>query len=287
MSEDVRRACVIGWPVAQSRSPLIHRHWLELHGIKGDYIKQPVAPDDLPSFLSDLAGHGFVGCNVTVPHKEAALAAADHALPEALAIGAANTLWLEDGTLFATNTDAYGFMTHLGCSVQDWRATASHVVVLGAGGAARAIIYGLLDAGVPRVHVANRTLARAEALATHFGDRVRACAMEEVAGVMKGASLLINTTSLGMEGKGALGIDLGPLPDNAVVSDIVYVPLQTELLKQAQSRGLRTVDGLGMLLHQAVPGFERWFGVKPEVTQTLRNIILNDLGVAVNKLRSG
>jgi shikimate dehydrogenase len=271
------RACVIGWPIEHSRSPIIHGHWLQRHAIAGTYTREPVAPQELAAFLRGLAERGFAGCNVTLPHKQAALAAANHADSSAIAIGAANTLWLEGGRLMASNTDAYGFMTHLAQSVPDWQRVASPVAVLGAGGAARAIVHGLLGAGIEQVRIFNRTLARAEEMARHFGPRVRAFAWSERAAQSSDAGLLVNTTSLGMEKSAPLDIDLAALRRDCIVADIVYVPLETELLRRAHARGLRTVDGLGMLLHQAVPGFEKWFGLKPQVTPELRALLVADI----------
>lgn len=276
-----KRACVIGWPVEHSRSPAIHGYWLERYGLDGAYEKEAVPPQALASFLEDLPGHGYVGCNVTLPHKGAALRAAKKADEAARAIGAANTLWLDaGGTLNATNTDAYGFMTNLQTACPNWVPEAGPAVVLGAGGAARAIVFGLLAAGVPRIALANRTFEKAEALAHAFGPKVEAIAWEDRSAALAGTALLVNTTSLGMTGQPPLDIDLSALPASGVVSDIVYVPLETKLLAEARARGLKAVDGLGMLLHQAVPGFERWFGVRPEVTPDLRARILETLGGA-------
>jgi shikimate dehydrogenase len=208
---------------------------------------------------------------VTLPHKEAALAAADHPDEAATTIGAANTLWLDDtGLLHASNTDAYGFMTHLAAEAPDWNKGKRPVVVLGAGGAARAILHGLIEAGATKILLANRTKGRAKALAEGFGASVSAIPWEERSGALAGCGLLVNATSLGMTGKPPLAIDLSALPADAIVADIVYSPLETPLLAAARARGNRIVDGLGMLLHQAVPGFERWFGVRPEVTPELR-----------------
>lgn len=267
----MQRACVIGWPVEHSRSPIIHRYWLAEHGIDGAYEKEAVAPEEFAGFLESLSRRGYVGANVTLPHKEAALAAARSADGAAIAIGAANTLWLDpDGALHASNTDAYGFMTNLDAQAPQWNEGLGSVLVLGAGGAARAILYGLIAAGVPQILLANRTRARAERLAKLFGPRVEAIDWEARDEALAGCSLLINTTSLGMTGQLPLTINLTALPKDAVVADLVYNPLETALLADARARGLGTVDGLGMLLHQAVPGFERWFGVRPAVTPELR-----------------
>ena len=222
------------------------------------------------------ADHGYVGANVTVPHKEAALALSD-ADDRAEAVGAANTLWLDDGKLRATNTDVEGFINNLDAGVPGWDRGLETAVVLGAGGAARAVVFGLLERGIERIHVVNRNFDRATALHKKFGDRVHPLRWEEKTGLLAGAGLLVNATSLGMSGQPALDINLNRLPLSAVVADIVYAPLETALLKAARERGLRTVDGLGMLLHQAVGGFERWFGVRPQVTEALRALVAADL----------
>ncbi len=276
----MRRACVIGWPVEHSRSPLIQRYWLKLYGIDGAYEKEAVRPEDFASFLGSLAARGYAGANVTLPHKEAALRAAAIADEAARAIGAANTLWLDQtGRLCASNTDAYGFMTNLDEEAPGWNEGRRPVLVLGAGGAARAILYSLLAAGASRILLANRTRERAEALAQGFGPSVHVVDWEDRNRALVGCGLLVNATSLGMTGKEPLDIDLAALPQDAVVADIVYSPLETKLLAAARARGNRTVDGLGMLLHQAVPGFERWFGVRPEVTPALRAHATASLGV--------
>lgn len=273
------RACVIGWPVEHSRSPVIHRYWLDQYGIDGAYEKEAVRPEDLERFVQQLWTNGYVGANVTLPHKEAALRAARSADEAAIAIGAANTLWLDpDGALHASNTDAYGFMTNLDAKAPQWRAAKGDVLVLGAGGAARGILYGLLKAGVPRVLLTNRTRERAETLREAFGPKVEVIDWAARNEALAGCGLLVNATSLGMTGHKPLIINIAALPNDAVVSDIVYVPLETPLLRDARTRGLATVDGLGMLLHQAVPGFERWFGVRPEVTPELTAHVVATLG---------
>ena len=267
----MKRTCVIGWPVAHSRSPVIHRYWLKLYGLEGAYEQEAVRPEEVAEFLKTLGSHGYAGANVTLPHKEAALAAADRADQAAMTIGAANTLWLDaKGLLHASNTDAYGFMTHLAQEAPDWNRGKRPVMVLGAGGAARAILQGLIEAGASKILLANRTGDRAKALAQSFGPRVSVVPWEDRSKALAGYGLLVNTTSLGMTGKPPLDIELSALPFDAIVADIVYSPLETPLLAAAVGRGNRTVDGLGMLLHQAVPGFERWFGVRPEVTPALR-----------------
>jgi shikimate dehydrogenase len=271
------RACVIGWPIEHSRSPMIHGHWLAQYGIAGTYTREAVKPEDVGVFLSSLADRGFAGCNVTLPHKHAALAAAKHKDGAAIAIGAANTLWLENGSLCATNTDAYGFMTHLSETVPDWQSLDAPVSLLGAGGAARALIHGFLTAGVREIRLFNRTHARAEDLARHFGSRVKVHLWSERERLSRDAGVLVNTTALGMIHGAPLDMDVSGLGARTVVADIVYVPLETPLLAAARRCGLRTVDGLGMLLHQAVPGFEKWFGRKPEVTPELRALLAADI----------
>ena len=270
-----RLACLIGWPAAHSRSPLIHHYWLRTLGIPGGYVIEAVPPDEFQDFVFRLALRGFVGANVTIPHKERVLALTK---PDARAsaIGAANTLWFADGELCATNTDIEGFLSNLDAAAPGWDQ-AEEVLVLGAGGAARAAVFGLLERGIARVHLANRTRARADALADQFGDKVLPVAWEAFADLLPRAKLLVNTTSLGMHGQGALHLDVGKLPDDAVVTDLVYVPLDTPLLAAARGRGLKTADGLGMLLHQAVRGFELWFGRRPEVTAELRALVEADL----------
>ncbi|MFM9849824.1 MAG: shikimate dehydrogenase [Hyphomicrobiaceae bacterium] len=273
----MKRACVIGWPIQHSRSPLIHGHWLAQYGIAGTYTREAVKPEDVGTFLSSLADRGFAGCNVTLPHKHAALAAAVHKDAAAIAIGAANTLWLEDGVLHAANTDAYGFMTHLSQSIPDWQAVDAPVSILGAGGAARALIHGFLEAGIDEIRLFNRTPARAEDLARHFGPRVTPHAWTDRERLSRDVGVLVNTTALGMIHGEPLDMDVSRLGQRTIVADIVYVPLETPLLAAARHRGLRTVDGLGMLLHQAVPGFEKWFGRKPEVTPELRALLVADI----------
>jgi shikimate dehydrogenase len=270
-------ACIIGWPVAHSRSPLIHGYWLEKYGINGSYVKRPVRPEEVTAFLHSMRAEGLAGCNVTIPHKEAAFAAAAETLPAARAMGAANTLWFEGGRLIADNTDGAGFMSHLLALAPQLDVSARPVAVLGAGGSARAIVYALLAAGAPEVHVFNRTRERADALARHFGARVRPHDWRDRVAGAREAGLLVNATALGMHGGGELDMPLDGLRPDCVVSDLVYVPLETPLLAAARARGLVAVDGLGMLLHQAVPGFEKWFGVRPSVTEELRAIVVADI----------
>ena len=270
-----RAACLIGWPAAHSRSPLIHHYWLRTLGIKGGYNIEAVPPEGFAEFVLHLSSHGFVGANVTLPHKERALALT---VPDARAsaVGAANTLWYEGGELRSTNTDIEGFINNLDASAPGWQA-ATDALVLGAGGASRAVVFGLVERGVRRVHVANRTFERAGVLADRFGGNVRAIPRTAVGDLLPRAGLLINTTSLGMHGQPALEVDVGLLPTHAVVSDLVYAPLRTPLLAAASARGLKTADGLGMLLHQAVRGFELWFGQRPAVTPELRALVEADL----------
>ena len=273
---DIKAACVIGWPVEHSRSPLIHNFWLRQFGLKAEYRREAVPPERFAEFATHLADHGYVGANVTVPHKEAALALSE---PDALAqaVGAANTLWLDDGVLRATNTDVEGFVASLDAAVPDWAKDVESAVVLGAGGAARAIVFGLIERGVRHIHVVNRSLDRATAMHQRFGNRVMPSRWDQRNGLLAGAGLLVNTTTLGMAGQPRLEIDLAPLAAAAVVADIVYAPLVTPLLAAAGARGLRTVDGLGMLLHQAAGAFARFFGVRPRVSQGLRTLVEADL----------
>jgi shikimate dehydrogenase len=268
-------ACLIGWPAAHSRSPLIHHYWLRELGIEGGYVIEAVPPDELQDFVFRLSLRGFVGANVTIPHKERALALSK---PDerARAVGAANTLWFADGELCSTNTDVEGFINNLDACASGWDQ-CEDALVLGAGGSSRAVVFGLLERGIKRVHLANRTAYRARALADQFGARVLPVAWDAVPELLPRAHLLVNTTSLGMRGQPPLDIDVGRLPSNAVVADLVYVPLETPLLAAAAARGLRTADGLGMLLHQAVRGFELWFGQRPEVTPELRALVEADL----------
>jgi shikimate dehydrogenase len=270
-----RAACLIGWPAAHSRSPLIHHYWLRTLGIEGGYNIEAIPPEGFAEFVLHLAAHGFVGANVTIPHKERALALST---PDARAraVGAANTLWYEDGELRSTNTDVEGFINNLDAGAGGWDK-AGDALVLGAGGAARAVVFGLVERGIQRVHLVNRTIERARALADQFGASVHPATWDAIADLLPRAGLLVNTTSLGMHGQPALELDVGLLPADAVVADLVYVPLQTPLLAAARERGLKTADGLGMLLHQAVRGFELWFGRRPEVTSELRELVEADL----------
>jgi shikimate dehydrogenase len=267
----VKRACVIGWPVEHSRSPLIHGYWLAQYGIDGAYEKVAVPPEELEGLLRSLFERGFTGANVTLPHKEAALRLADSADAAARAIGAANTLWFDDDAeLQATNSDVHGFMTHLVGEAPHWNKASRPVAMLGAGGAARAILYGLLQAGASKVRLMNRSRDRAEVLAWSFDGVVEVTDWSQRNEALGGCGLLVNATSLGMTGKPPLVLDLAALPPDAIVADIVYSPLETRLLAATRARGNLTVDGLGMLMHQAVPGFQRWFGIRPEVSPELR-----------------
>ena len=270
------RAAIIGWPVGQSRSPLIHSHWLKEFGIAGDYGRQPVEPGAAEAFFAGFADSGLAGGNVTLPYKEIAARAADHREPIVERIGAANTLWVEDGRLCATNTDGVGFLGNLDDRAPGWDAAAGEALVLGAGGAAASVVDGLVSRGF-KVQVLNRTLSRAETLAARYGKAAAAGLLSEANRYLPRAGLVVNTTSLGMKGEGAIDIDFSLAGAETVVTDVVYVPLETPFLKAARERGLVTVDGLGMLLHQAVPGFERWFGRRPTVTKALRAMIEADL----------
>lgn len=276
MVEGGKKAFLCGHPVAHSRSPMIHSHWLRQFGIAGSYTAQDIAPDNLPDFLSGFSERGFVGGNVTIPHKEAAFALVARRDEAAELIGAVNTLWWQEGALHGGNTDAYGFAANLDEQVSCWAKSRS-AVVLGAGGAARAVVFALQQRGISDVRIVNRTLERARELSFRFRGGVTGHPWDALAGLLPDADLLINTTSLGMHGEDATVPNLESLPEHAIVTDIVYVPLQTPLLVAATARGLKTVDGLGMLFHQAVPGFERWFGIRPTVMPELRNIIVADL----------
>lgn len=271
-------AGVMGWPVAHSRSPMLHGFWLETYKIDGAYLPFPVHPENIETALRALPALGIAGVNVTVPHKEAALRICDSVDPTARRIGAVNTIIVEkDGSLSGSNTDAFGFMENLK-SDSDWRADSRPVLVVGAGGAARAVVSALADEGVTDIRIFNRTKARAEALASDFADRASTGEWATLDSALEDTSLLVNTTILGMSGQPELEIDLTALPGDAIVNDIVYVPIRTKLLQAARCRGNATVDGLGMLLHQARPGFAAWFGHEPDVTPALRDVILADLG---------
>ncbi|HHN72636.1 MAG TPA: shikimate dehydrogenase [Thermopetrobacter sp.] len=281
-SDAVPRACVIGWPVEHSRSPLIHEWWLKELGLPGRYEKRAVPPGELREFLLSLPRSGRRGCNVTVPHKEAAFrilrdaGAVIHDAARRLA--AVNTVWLEGDRLHADNTDVHGFMANFRAHCPDWRPREhGNVLVVGAGGAARAVVAAFLEAGAENVTVANRTVEKAERLAEDLGPGVTAIPFDDAAGRLPETDVLVNATTLGMEGRPPLPLDIAALPAHAIVADIVYVPLRTPLLAAAAARGLRTVEGLGMLLHQAVPGFEKWFGRRPRVTEALYRHLAADL----------
>ena len=281
---ELKAACVIGWPVEHSRSPLIHTYWLRQLGITAEYRREAVPPERLAEFVAHLGDRGYVGANVTVPHKEAVMRLSR---PDALAqaVGAANTLWFEDGVLRATNTDVEGFVASLDAAVPGWSAdlgqavdnAVGNAVVLGAGGAARAVVFGLRERGLRHIRVVNRSFDRAAAMRARFGDAVVPAAWEKRNDVLAGARLLVNTTTLGMIGQEALDVDLARLAGNAVVADIVYSPLATPLLAAARARGLAAADGLGMLLYQARGAFMRFFGNRPEVTAGLRALVEADL----------
>lgn len=262
-------ACVMGWPVKHSRAPIIHGYWIEKHKLDVDFRLEAVPPEEFPDFLAHLAERGYVGGSATMPHKEMALKLTE---PDAraTAIGAANVIWLDRGKLRSTNSDVVGFIAALDESAPGWDQRAEKAVVYGAGGAARAVVYGLLERGVARIHVHNRTLAKAEALRERFGPKVISTTAEQLPIALDGAGLVVNATSFGMVGNPDLDIDLSTVSNDAVVADVVYVPLETGLLKQAKARGLHVSDGLGMLLHQASGCFEKWFGVRPVVTPELR-----------------
>lgn len=268
-------AGVIGSPIAHSRSPHIHLHWLKTYGIAGYYIPMDVLHNDLEQVIRTLPRMGFAGVNVTIPHKEAVLHIADDVTDRAALIGAANTLtFRQDGKIHADNTDGYGFIENLRSGAPNWQPEAGPAVVLGAGGAARAVLASLSDAGVPEILLTNRTRARAESLQEDFGKRVQVVDWVQAGNIIDVATLIVNTTSLGMVGQSELRVPLDGLDTRHVVTDLVYAPLQTRLLKVAKQAGATTVDGLGMLLHQAVPAFERWFGVRPEVDAATREAAL-------------
>jgi shikimate dehydrogenase len=269
-------AGVLGSPVAHSRSPALHGYWLRKYGLRGHYVPLEVSQADLEDVLRAMPRMGFVGANVTIPHKETALRLADVVSDRAALIGAANTLiFRPDGKIHADNTDGYGFLENLRQGVPGWRADAGPCAVLGAGGAARAVVASLIEAGAEEIRLTNRTRNRAEALRTEFGTKVVVHDWVQAGNAIEGAATVVNTTSLGMEGKSEFRVPVDGLSPDAVVTDLVYAPLDTALLVRAREIGCRTVDGLGMLLHQAVPGFERWFGVKPEVDEALRKAVLS------------
>lgn len=274
MSQKIPLSGIIGFPVGHSKSPRMHRHWLARYGLAGDYVPLEIAAGDFGEVVRVLPKAGFVGANVTIPHKLSALQIADEVTDSARAIGAANTLVFRDGAIHADNTDAPGFLANLVQGAPDWDPKAGPAAVIGAGGAARAVLHALCEAGVPEIRLSNRTREKAEDLGAAFGDTIHVSDWSEVAGTMDGATLVVNTTSLGMQGAAPFDIPLDDLAPTATVTDLVYVPLETPLLTGARARGCTVVDGLGMLLHQGVPGFERWFGLRPEVDAELREVML-------------
>jgi shikimate dehydrogenase len=271
------KACVIGWPISHSRSPLIHGYWLKQHGIAGIYTRQPVEPDKLQGFIDGLHTNGFAGCNVTLPHKEAIYHLVKPADDTVKRLQAVNTVYWRDGHWNGTNTDGEGFINSIKSKAPDLLLHGNRTVLLGAGGASIAIVNALLEHGVDEIAITNRSLEKAEALAVRFGSSVKAHPWSTRHDLLTDASLLINTTSLGMTGQPTLDIDLAKLPRDTVVTDIVYSPMRTVLLEHASARGNTVVEGLGMLLHQAVRGFELWFGVRPEVTKELYTLVARDI----------
>jgi shikimate dehydrogenase len=275
MSKEHKAVCVIAWPAGHSRSPIIHNYWIKQHKFDAEYRREAVPPEKFADFVSNLRANGYIGANISVPHKEVALKLTE---PDdrARAVGAANALWYDDNRLRSTNTDVEGFLANLDAATPGWDRGLSTAVVLGAGGGARAVIFALLAREVGRVYVINRTVERAKALQKKFGNRLQVVSWDETTGLLGGAGLLVNTTTLGMVGQPPLELNLR-CPPSLVVADLVYDPLATGLLAGARARGLRTADGLGMLLHQAVRGFQLWFGVRPEVTAELRALVEADL----------
>lgn len=281
MMDDLRplTAGVVGYPIGQSKSPRLFGHWFAVHGLEGAYAPYLVAPEDFATAIRGLQAAGLRGVNCTIPHKEAALAIADVVSAAAKAIGAANTLVFQaDGAIHADNTDAFGFLENLRLGAPGWQPSDGPALLLGAGGAARAAAWALLDAGCPEVRVTNRTATRAEELVDHLGAGAVVVPWVEREGAVEGAALVANSTSLGMTGQAALEMSLGAAGAGTVVTDMVYAPLETGLLTEARAGGLRTVDGLGMLLHQARPGFRAWFGEDPEVTDALKAACLGGAG---------
>ena len=269
-------AAVLGHPINHSKSPKLHNYWLSMFNIEGYYIPLDIDPRNFENSIRALSGLGFVGANVTIPYKEKVLKIADKISDRAAIIGAANTLtFLQDGRIYADNTDGYGFLQNIKCKYNDWTAGEGTSVVFGAGGASRAILGALIEDGANEVILANRTRSRADQLRSDFGAKIKVVDWMKVQNYLSDASTVINATSLGMDGKADLPIPLQGLNKNTLVTDIVYTPLNTPLLENAAKRGCRTVDGLGMLIHQAIPGFERWFGVKPDVSEKLRELLIS------------
>jgi shikimate dehydrogenase len=276
MTDTRPAACVVGYPARHSRSPMLHGYWIKRYGLDADYRAEEIPPGEIREFLTHLADHGYVGCNVTMPHKDVAFELSE---PDerAIAVGAANTLWLENGRLRSTNTDIEGFLGALDAAAPGWDQRTSEAIVLGAGGAGRALVYGLIERGIGSIHLVNRTVEKSEAMRERFGERVIPARWDQLPELLSGARLLANATSLGMHDQPPLEIDITNMADDAVVSDIVYVPLTTPLLAAAKARGLATSNGLDMLLHQAVRGFELWFGKRPEVTRELYDLLAADI----------
>ncbi len=278
------RAFVTGWPVGHSRSPLVHKYWLQKYGIEGDYLRHPCKVEDFDSFIESFQDDGFIGGNVTLPHKETAFSNVQKADSTAKRLGAVNTVWIENDTIMGGNTDGYGFSANLDEFANGWsdeKRLKRGALVLGAGGASRAIIDALMQRGFKKITIANRTLPRSVELRDMFGEPCCSIAYKDIGEIEKNASIIINTTSIGMVGtelEDATPLSLNGFNSDTIVHDIVYTPLITPFLHEAKTRGMKTVDGLGMLLHQAVPGFEKWFGVRPEVTPELRAVLLADLG---------
>ncbi|WP_341367752.1 shikimate dehydrogenase [Yoonia sp. BS5-3] len=272
---DIPKAGVIGNPISHSLSPKLHNYWLRRYDLAGSYTALQVAEEDLETTIRSLPGQGFIGANVTLPHKVSVLQLADHITDRATLIGAANTLtFKEDGRIFADNTDGYGFIANLKQGAPGWNPKSGPAAILGAGGAARAIIVALADAGVPEILLSNRTRPKAEALRAEFGARIKVVDWVQAGPMLADAHIVINTTSLGMKGAQEFKVPLDDLQSQTVVTDIVYTPLRTPFLIAAEAIGCKTVDGLGMLLHQGVPGFERWFGMRPEVDDNTRQAVL-------------
>ncbi len=276
MTDTTPAACVVGYPARHSRSPMLHGYWIKHYGLDADYRAEEIPPEEIREFLTSLAAHGYIGCNVTMPHKDIAFELSE---PDerAIAVGAANTLWLENGRLRSTNTDIEGFLGALDAAAPGWDQRTSEAIVLGAGGAGRAVVYGLIERGVDAIHLVNRTVEKSEAMRERFGERVIPATWDQLPELLAGARLLANATSLGMHDQPPLEIDIAGMADDAVVSDIVYLPLTTPLLAAAKARGLATSNGLDMLLHQAVRGFELWFGKRPEVTRELYDLLAADI----------
>jgi shikimate dehydrogenase len=273
----MKKTCVIGWPIKHSRSPLIHNYWIKAYGIDANYEKVAVAPEMLPDFIRDLPHSGYVGCNVTIPHKERVFELVDETDMLAKRLGAVNTVYFRKGQTLGTNTDGEGFLSSLKAAYPDLELQGRSAVVIGAGGAAKAVIGALLDQGMERIGIINRTALRADQLTQLFSGRVYAVSEHDRDKALAACSLLVQTTSMGMEGQPALDFDFARLPTDALVADLVYTPMKTDFLKSAEKRGNRILPGLGMLLHQAVRGFQLWHGVMPEVTDELYDLVARDI----------